>query len=689
MKFIIKHRIKDRIRILTPYEYTLEEANTLKYNLETIYGVKEAYIYKKTGNIKISYNEQALKGIIKYLKSVNINNLKRSEKENLYFKPQQDIELFDIFRESLFRKIVISSMPIPMRTIYVMYSSIPFIKKGLNSIKHRKINVELLDATAISVSLLSKEFNSTGSMIALLRLGGSLEKWAMQRSKANLKDALKLNTDSVLLKKDDTLIKVSLRSIKKDDVILVNMGTVIPVDGLIVDGDGMVNESTLTGEPNSVAKHIGSLAYAGTILEEGSLLIKVLKNQDDSKLNEIIKLISESEENKSKSQIKAENNADSLVKYTFLGSILAYLFTRNINKAKAFLMVDYSCALKLTIPIAIMSAMRDASNSKVIVKGGKYLELLSDANTIVFDKTGTLTVASPKVKDVITFGDYSKDECLKYAACLEEHFPHSVANAIVDYAKSKNINHSEMHTTPEYIVAHGIASTINGKRILIGSEHFIFEDEKVHCSREILDKINIIKQKHSIIYLAYDHKLEAIITIEDPLRQDAKECINKLRELEFSNIVMLTGDSENAAHYVAEELKLDYYKSQVLPDDKYKYIESQKKSGKKVIMIGDGINDAVALSHADVGISMFKGADIAREIADISIGDDDLMIICNTIELSRKMKQRLRASYGRTIVINTALIALGFFGIISNTTSSILHNTSTIAGALINMKSYK
>lgn len=689
MKFKIEHKLNGRIRVKTPYSFTLDEANILKYNLESITGVLYAYVYKKTGNIKIEYSNNSLSDILNLLKDTNINDLTKSDQDNYLFKPQQELELFDIFRESLFRKLLVSVMPAPLKTAYVLYSSIQFIKSGFKSIIKGKVDVDLLDATAISISLLSKEFNSAGSMIALLKLGSSLEKWALQKSKTNLKDVLKLNTDTVLIQKDNELFNVPLRNVKKDDIVLVNMGSVIPVDGIIVDGEGMVNESTLTGEPVSIPKYVNSLTYAGTILEEGNISIKVLKNQDDSKLNEIIRLISESEENKSLSQVKAEKNADYLVKYTFLGSIFAFLFTKNIQKAKSLLMVDYSCALKLTIPIAIMTAMKEAYQSKVIVKGGKYLELLSESDTIVFDKTGTLTVAAPKVKDIIIFGNYSREECLKYAACLEEHFPHSVANAIVQYVKDENIKHSEMHTTPEYVIAHGIASTIDDKKVLIGSEHFIFEDEKIKCSSEIFEKINELKERYSIIYLAYDNNLAAAILIEDSLREDAKKCIDKLRKLKFNNISMLTGDSENAAKFVANTLNLDYYKSQVLPDDKYNYVDELKQSGHKVIMIGDGINDAIALSHADVGISMFKGADIAREISDISIADDNLMIICDIIELSKKMKKRIHSSYRRTILINTTLIILGFFSIINNMTSATLHNSSTIAGALLNMRNYK
>ncbi|EFI42154.1 heavy metal translocating P-type ATPase [Peptoniphilus sp. oral taxon 386] len=690
MKFTIEHKIKGRIRFKTPYKFSYEEVNILKYNLEAISGVKEAYIYKRTGSIRIDYEEYAFKDIYYLIRDTKLNQLKKSDVENHAFKPQERIELLDILRDAVVKRTIIKYlMPYQFRIAYSFIGAFPFIKKGIKSLVRRKLDVDVLDATAIGISLLSREYPSVNSIVFLLKLGQRLEEWVFERSKANLKGALSLNVEGVWIKRDEQIEKISLSSIKVGDEVLVEMGNIIPVDGIVIDGIGMVNQSSFTGEAEPVEKFKDSFVFAGTVLEEGRLLIKTTKAQDDTKLNEIIRLISESEENKAQSQKNAERKADSLVKYTFLGSIITYALTRNFAKAKAFLMVDFSCALRLAIPISVMSAMRDASDKKALVKGGKFLEKLAMSDTIVFDKTGTLTNAQPKVVDLITFGEFSKDECLKYAACLEEHFPHSIANAVVRYAEDRNIIHREMHTSPEYIVAHGIASTVDGKRILIGSEHFIFEDEKIEYNHEAIIEIEKLKSNYSLLYLAYSGKLEAVICIEDPIRDEAKTCIEKLRNTGFKNIVMLTGDSENSAFHVADELNLDYYKSQVLPDDKSHYIREQKKLGRTVVMIGDGINDSVALSEADVGISMFKGADIAREVADISINSDSLYILNDMVSLSRAMDRRIKNNYISIVGINSILIILGVFGIITNTTSSLLHNTSTVIGSMFNMRKYK
>ena len=499
---------------------------------------------------------------------------------------------------------------------------------------------------------------------------------------------LELNIDKVFVVEGKEKVLKDLSDVAIGDVVEVMMGTTIPVDGKVVKGMGMVNQSSFTGESVPVKKEEGKTVFAGTVLEEGMILVKTEKLYNESRLSHIIELIGESEKNKSLAQKKAENMADSLVKYSFLGAIVSYALTRSIDKAKAFLMVDFSCALKLTIPIAVMKAMSQAGEEDVLVKGGKYLENLAQADTIVFDKTGTLTKSTPTVEKVIAFDGHTEDGCLRIAACLEEHFPHSIANAVVDAAIQKGLRHDEMHSETEYIVAHGIKSKIEGKEALIGSAHFIFEDEGVRISEEKEQLIEELKENHSLLYLAYDNELIAVLCISDPLREDAKETIDALRELGFTNIAMLTGDAENSAHYVAQQLDLDYYQSQVLPEDKANYVKAQKELGRKVVMIGDGINDSVALSGADVGIAMHKGADVAREIADIAIGSDDLHSIVKVVRIAKELDERVKTDYRKIISFNSLLIALGYFQVITNTTSSFLHNGSTVAIALDNMKEY-
>ena len=523
----------------------------------------------------------------------------------------------------------------------------------------------------------------------LLGLGEEIEDYTMKKSQENLAHSLALNIDNVFVIENDEKIIKNIKDVEIGDIVEVEMGNSIPVDGKVIKGVAMVNESSFTGESNPVKKTSGSVVFAGTAIEEGSILIETAKKHDDSRLSHIISLISESEKNKSLAQKKAENTADSLVKYSFIGAALSYLFTRNLQKAKSFLMVDFSCALKLTIPIAVMKAISQASEEKILVKGGKYLENLSEANTIVFDKTGTLTKSEPRVAKVIALDKISEDECLRIAACLEEHFPHSIAKAVVEHAKLKNLKHEEMHSKPEYIVAHGIRTKIVDKDALIGSEHFILDDEGIKINDETKQIIDKLKEDYSLLYLAFAGRLIAVICIEDPLRDEAFDVVKSLRDLSFTNITMLTGDAENSAHSVASQLDLDYYQSQVLPEDKQNYILQEKEKGNKVVMIGDGINDSVALSSADVGISMHQGADIAKEISDISIGSDSLEGLVDVVKLSKAMKKRIDSDYRQIVGFNSTLIILGVMGILTNTSSALLHNLSTVMIAGKNMNKYK
>ena len=577
----------------------------------------------------------------------------------------------------------------PLRPIGVLIKAIPYIKAGVKSLRDRKLKVEVLDAAAIGISILDGEFGDAGNIMFLLELGEELEDYTLKKSKDDLAQSLKLNVEKVFVIEGDKKYLKKLEDLEINEIVEVNMGSTIPVDGEILKGYGMVNESSLTGESLAVKKEEGKTVFAGTVLEEGAILVRTRKKYDESRINHIIELIGESEKNKSLAEKKADSIADSIVKYSFLGAGITYLLTRNFIKAKSFLMVDFSCALKLTIPIATMKAISSSSEREILVKGGRYLEKLAQADSIIFDKTGTLTKSEPKVEKVIAFYDNDEDECLRIAACLEEHFPHSIANAVVKAAKDKNLNHEEMHSKPEYIVAHGIRSKIGDKVALIGSAHFILEDEKIEIDEEQKNKIDKLKEDYSLLYLAFDEKLIAVICIDDPLREDAKYTIDSLRKLGFTKIAMLTGDAENSARAVAEKLDLDYYKAQVLPEDKKEYVDREKAKGRTVVMIGDGINDSIALSSADVGISMHEGADIAKEIADISIKSDSLKELIDVIKISKELEKRVHRSYRKIISFNSALIALGVTGQLTNTSSAFLHNASTVAIAGRNMRDYR
>lgn len=689
MRASIKARTLGRSRFL--FEDYLKESNVnkLKYKIEKLKGVKTCEISPISKSIIVNYDEDYIGNIARFILDFDLKSLDNFEIDDADFIPQVDKSIFHILRNAAYKRIIFGKiMPMPLRPFFTILRAYPFVKEGLKSIKNRKLDVALLDASAISVSIVTGQFADAASIMALLSLGEELEDYTLKKSRLNLKSSLALNVDQVLVKDGDKKVFKHLKEVEVGDLIYVSMGTTIPVDGEVVEGFGMVNESSFTGEAKAVEKNEKSSVFAGTVLEEGDLLVRAKKKYDDSRLNHIIKLIEDSEKNKSLAQIKAESMADSLVKYSFIGAGLTYLLTRNFIKAKSFLMVDYSCALKLTIPIAYMKAISQAGDENILVKGGKYFESIAKADTIIFDKTGTLTKSEPEVKRVIAF-DIDEDEALRIAACLEEHFPHSIARAVVKKAKEKNLNHEEMHSKPEYVMAHGIKSTIDGKPALIGSEHFILEDEKIKISSEQGDLINSLKEEYSLLFMAYDNKLMSVLCIDDPIRKDAKETISNLRKLGFTHIAMLTGDNENSARAVSKKLDLDFYKSQVLPEDKEEYIKKMKDTGRKVIMIGDGVNDSIALSQADVGISMSKGADLAKEISDVSIKTDSLKELVDLVKLSRSVDKRVRNDYEKIIAFNTLLIALGLGSFITNTQSALLHNISTVAIASDNMKKYK
>lgn len=686
----IANRTLGRSRFI--YEGLIEDSdvNKLKYKIEQLEGVKFCKVSPLANSIIVTYEEEFLPKIARFILDFDLKELINFEIDDVDFVPQEERELFHIFRDAMYRRIFFAHiLPMPLRPIGVVIKAIPYIKAGLNSLREGKLNVSVLDATAIGVSILDSEFADAGNIMFLLGLGEELEDYTLKKSKDNLAQSLRLNVDQVFVVDGDNKYLKNLEEVEVGEEVEVTMGSIIPVDGEITKGFGLVNESSLTGESLAVKKTEGRTVFAGTVLEEGAIIVKTSKKYDDSRINHIIELIGESEKNKSLAEKKAESLADSIVKYSFLGAAATYLLTRDFIKAKSFLMVDFSCALKLTIPIATMKAISSASERSILVKGGKYLEKLAQADSIIFDKTGTLTKSEPTVKKVIAFYDNDEDECLRIAACLEEHFPHSIANAVVRAARDKNLNHDEMHSKPEYIVAHGIRSKIEDKEALIGSAHFILEDEKIEIDDEQKNKIEELKEDYSLLYLAYDGKLIAVICIDDPIREDAKFTIEALRELGFKRIAMLTGDAENSARAVAETLNIDYYQSQVRPEDKKNYVDREKESGRTVVMIGDGINDSIALSSADVGISMHEGADIAKEIADISIKSDSLKELIDVIKISKILEKRIHKNYRQIISFNGLLIALGVTGHLTNTNSAFLHNASTVAIAARNMKDYR
>lgn len=690
MKASIAHRIKGRSRFV--YEDTLkkENLNKLKYCIEEVSGVKSCRISLLTNSITVNYDESCMSKLAKFILDLDMETIENTSIDDVDFREQSENDLFVILRNAMYRRIFFKYMlPAPIGTAALFIRAYPFIKRGIKSLFSRKLNVELLDATAISVSLATGQFADAANIMFLLGLGEEIEDYTMKKSQENLAHSLALNIDNVFVIENDEKVIKNIKEVEVGDVVEVEMGNCIPVDGKVIKGVAMVNESSFTGESNPVKKTSGSVVFAGTAIEEGSILIETTKKHDDSRLSHIISLISESEKNKSLAQKNAENMADSLVKYSFIGAGITYLLTRNLQKAKSFLMVDFSCALKLTIPIAIMKAISQASEEKILVKGGKYLENLSEANTIVFDKTGTLTKSEPRVAKVIALDKIPEDECLRIAACLEEHFPHSIARAVVEHAKLKNLKHEEMHSKPEYIVAHGIRTKIVDKYAMIGSEHFILDDEGIKIDDKTKKIIDKLKEDYSLLYLAFAERLIAVICIEDPLRDEAVDVVKSLRDLSFTNITMLTGDAENSAHSVATKLDLDYYQSQVLPEDKQNFILSEKEKGNKVVMIGDGINDSVALSSADVGVSMHQGADIAKEISDISIGSDSLDGLVDVVKISKAMKRRIDSDYRQIVAFNSSLIILGVLGILSNTSSALLHNLSTVMIAGKNMNKYK
>ena len=685
MKFVIKHEIKGRMRIhVSQYRMSYEQADTLLYFLHSNKYVTFAKVYERTGDAVISYVGDRTE-MIRTLQQFSYEkvDVPAGVVEN------SGRELNAKYQEKLIGKIVCRYagrmfLPYPLRACVTTVKSVKYLWKGLQCLWHRKIEVPVLDATAIGVSIFRNDIETAGSVMFLLGIGELLEEWTHKKSVDDLARTMSLNVGKVWLKREDQEVLVQTSEIRPGDEVVVHMGNVIPFDGIVSDGEAMVNQASLTGESVPVRRIVDNSVYAGTVVEEGELTVLVKEVGGSSRFEKIVTMIEESEKLKSALEGKAEHLADKLVPYSLGGTALTYLLTRNVNKAISVLMVDFSCALKLAMPISVLSAIREASLYHVTVKGGKYLEAVADADTIVFDKTGTLTKAKPTVVDVVSFNGAEPDELLRIAACLEEHFPHSMAKAVVDAAQQKNLAHEEMHTKGEYIVAHGISTTIDGKRAVIGSSHFVFEDENCTIPEGKQELFDSLPKEYSHLYLAIEGKLAGVICIEDPLREEAEAVVNSLKRAGITKVVMMTGDSERTAAAIAKRVGVDEYYSEVLPEDKAGFIEKEKAAGRKVIMIGDGINDSPALSAANVGIAISDGAEIAREIADITVGSDDLYQIVTLKLLSDSLMKRIRGNYRFIVSFNLGLILCGVAGILQPTTSALLHNTSTL---LISLKS--
>ncbi len=687
MKFIIKHEIKGRLRIhVVQGRMTCAQADTLCWFLGRQEYVTDAKVYERTADAVICYTGSR-EEVIAVLKGFSYENT--DVPENVLSSSGR--ELNSSFREQLITRVILHYggkliVPYPIRKVWMTFKALRYIWKGLKCLAKRKIEVPVLDATAIGVSVIRGDFDTAGSVMFLLGVGELLEEWTHKKSVGDLARSMSLNVKKVWLKKDDQEILVNASDIQPGDTVVVHMGNVIPFDGEVSGGEGMVNQASLTGESLPVRREKGKTVYAGTVLEEGELEILVKAVSGSTRFEKIVTMIEDSEKLKSALESKAEHLADKLVPYTLLGTGIVGLVTRNVTKALSVLMVDFSCALKLAMPIAVLSAIREAGQHGITVKGGKYLEAVAEADTIVFDKTGTLTKAKPTVKEIVVFGDCPEDEALRIAACLEEHFPHSMAKAVVDAAKKRKLYHEEMHSKVEYIVAHGISSYIEEKKVVIGSSHFVFEDEGCRIRPKMQERFDALPSEYSHLYLAIDGELTAVICIEDPLREEAEDMVRMLKEEGLKKVVMMTGDSERTAASIARRVGVDEYYSEVLPEDKARFVEKEKEAGRKVIMIGDGINDSPALSAADAGIAISDGAEIAREIADITIAADDLRVIVTLKKLANAMMKRIQCNYRGIVGINSGLIALGVGGVIQPTTSALLHNTSTLAISLRSMQ---
>ena len=686
MKFVIRHEIRGRVRIhLYQKEMSIRQADLLQYYLCALPGVKDAKVYERTADAVVVFEGdrgEILNGVRKF--SYENERLQELVPKNSGRALNRE------YKEKLIQKVAVRAVtkavfPLPFRAVYTVYHGIRYLIKGIRCLLKGALEVEVLDATAIMVSIVRRDFDTAGSVMFLLGIGELLEEWTHKKSVGDLARSMSLNITKVWQSVEGTEVLVPLSKIRENDMVTVHMGNVIPLDGVVVSGEAMVNQASLTGESVPVKKEEGMYVYAGTAIEEGEITLCVKKAAGATRFERIVTMIEESEQLKSTAEGKAATLADALVPWSLGGTVLTWLLTRNPTKALSILMVDFSCALKLAMPLSVLSAMREASSYHITVKGGKYMEAVAAADTIVFDKTGTLTKARPQVADVVAFNGQDKNELLRIAACLEEHFPHSMANAVVQEAVKRGLVHQEMHSRVDYIVAHGIATYVGEERVVIGSYHFVFEDEGCKVPEDGRDAFDSLPSEYSHLFLAIGGRLAAVICIEDPLREEADAVISALHRQGIKKIVMMTGDSERTARAIAARIGVDEYYSEVLPEDKAGFVEREKKLGHKVIMIGDGINDSPALSAADAGIAISEGAEIAREIADITISEDNLFQLVTLRAISRGLMDRIDRNYRCVIGFNLGLILLGVGGVIAPATSALLHNTSTLAISIKSM----
>ena len=686
--FKIVHEIDGRLRVrFGQYAFTNEQATILKSDFLKLEYVRYVEAHYKNGSLLLVFDENYKNEVFGYLKNYDLSTLQNREipkncSQNLQVLDQSfKHELIKIFAKRYAVKLF---LPNVVGKGIAIYKALAYFKAGIASLGNKRIDVPVLDATSIGISLLRKEFNTASNIMLMLKISELLEDYTRQKVTLQLGDSLMNKFDKVWIYKDGQEQEIAMSDLKQGQTVIVQTGSMVPIDGEIIDGEAMVNESSFTGEPLSKRVTLNDTVYAGTLIEEGKIFVKVRNLQDESRIAKIIDMIDTNESLKASIQSKAEHMADAIVPYSFLGFFGVWAFTRNLTRATALLLVDYSCAIRLSTSISVISAMQEASMHNVLVKGGKHLESMKDANVIVFDKTGTLTHAKPVVLDVVPLQDYTREEVLKIAACLEEHFPHSVANAIVHQAEVENLKHREEHAEVKYVIAHGISTSLNGEDVIIGSSHFVFEDEGAVVPEDKKEQFEQLPEQYSHLYMAMDGKLVAVICIEDPLRVETAEVIRELKHLGIHKVVMMTGDSDRIAANIAQKAGVDAYYSEVLPEDKANFVEQEKKAGHKVIMVGDGINDSPALSAADVGIAISDGAEIAREIADVTIAADDLREIITLKKISNALMKRIDRNYKVIVGFNTALILFGVGGVLQPTMSALLHNTSTI---LISLKS--
>ena len=686
MKCQILHESRGRLRVhLSCSRMTLRQADVLEYYLKHATGTETVQVFDRTCDAVIVY-PCARETVIRALAAFSFQKAETMGLVPAHTPRELNREFEDRLAMTVLRRAFSKLfLPLSVRAVIAMVRSVKYITEGLSALLHGKLSVAVLDATAVTVSMVRGDFDTAGSVMFMLRLGEILEEWTHKKSVADLAGAMALNVDQVWVKAGQTEVLVPVSSVKEGDLVVVCTGNLIALDGKVVEGEAMVNQSSMTGESMPVVKHEGSFVYAGTVCEEGECVFRVEKTMGGGRYDRIVKMIEQSEKLKSTAEDKAARLADRLVPYTLGGTILMYLLTRNVTKMLAVLMVDFSCALKLAMPIAVLSAMREASASHISVKGGRFLEAVANANTVVFDKTGTLTYATPKVADIVTFADYKEEDMLRLAACLEEHYPHSMANAVVEAAKERGLSHEEYHSQVQYIVAHGISSMVEGKKVIIGSAHFVFEDEGCHLPTGDEEKFRSLPAAYSHLYLCIAGELAAVICIHDPLRKEAADAVRALHACGIGKVVMMTGDNRKTAEAVAAQVGVDEVYAEVLPEDKAAFIRAEKAAGRTVIMIGDGVNDSPALSEADAGIAISTGAAIAREIADITIASEDLFELVTLRRLSAALMARIHRNYRFIVSFNFSLIVLGVAGILPPTTSALLHNTSTLAISLKSM----